>query len=111
MTFNFFVKVIDFIFNLIDTLKNDEYNLMDYETNILILCLVKKVCGSSITYDNILIWCWFQWFTYFLNFVFIHVFFVFLVTNGNKTSNGLRNVWNFDGIKPSLYEFTHSMHC
>jgi hypothetical protein len=41
------VQVIDFLFDLVDALRNDEYSLADYEASILIPCLVEKVYGSS----------------------------------------------------------------
>ncbi|CAM6047665.1 unnamed protein product [Sphagnum compactum] len=36
------LKVIDFLFDLVDALRNDEYSLTDYEASILIPCLVEK---------------------------------------------------------------------
>jgi cytoskeleton-associated protein 5 len=36
------VQVIDFLFDLVDALRNDEYSLTDYEASILIPCLVEK---------------------------------------------------------------------
>jgi len=50
------VQVIDFLFDLVDALRNDEYSLTDYEASILIPCLVEKVFMAP----QIPVPCWFQ---------------------------------------------------
>lgn len=70
---NFSVQVIDFLFDLVDALRNDEYSLTDYEASILIPCLVEKVYGSS----N------FQYHVGFSLKLMLIYFFVFSVIDGN----------------------------